>query len=429
MRYRFVISGFVATALFVLCCAQASAHASSISKARITSATIKSLGKCAWSFFGDPRSLAHGNTVITACVSGHGNAYVIRENPVTQQFSRTLLFHFSEADDHDNPSLIFWHKRLCAFFSPHSGHKLPVDRRMFMDFRCSLRPYGLKGGFGRPHRVPLPKGCGLGYTYPNLVKAGGRLYLFMRGPCWEPYYTSTTTLRRWAPPRTLAVGPHGMRPYAKYAGGPDGSIHMVFSDAHPQSYSSSLRYMRMHNGRFYRADGSLIGTLRDLPFKTTQLNTVYRHNPAHGKAWPMDITIGADGNPVIAYTLLTGGDTYWYARWYGHSWHRSVVSSAGKIYGGYYNSGMSLNHSDPSWVVFGKNDTGIPEIVLGHTPDGGLSWQFLPVTSGSKAANYRPIFPREFNQPGQIAIEFVRGVAPSFWTFDSEVIKEELPTA
>jgi hypothetical protein len=420
------MSKFIITAMFLLGLFTSGRSTAQESSMPASSVSLKNLGKCSWSFFGDPRSLARGNMIITACVSGQGKAYVIRKNRLTKYFSRVRLFRFSEADDHDNPSLIFWHRRLCAFFSPHSGHQLPKDGKMFMDFRCSLQPYGLRGGFGRIHRVPLPKGGGLGYTYPNLVKSGNRLYLFMRGPYWEPYYTWSKDLHHWAKPRTLVKGPHKMRPYAKYEGGPDGSIHMVFSDAHPQSYNTSLRYMRMKGGKFYRANGKLIGTVRDLPFKTTRIDTIYHYSPDFGKAWPMDVALDVNGRPVVVYTLLRYGDRYWYARWDGHHWQKFAVATAGHSYGQYHNSGISLNHEDPSWVVFGHNDSGMPEIWLGHTPDNGSTWQLNPVTSGSQVANYRPIFPRGFDQAGKLVVEYVRGLAPTFWTYDTGVVQQEL---
>ncbi len=63
-----------------------------------------------------------------------------------------------------------------------------------------------------------------------------------------------------------AVG-RNVRPYAKYDSAPDGSILMTFSDGHPGSYKNNLYYMRYKSGRFYKADGTIIGTTRDLPFR------------------------------------------------------------------------------------------------------------------------------------------------------------------
>ena len=58
-----------------------------------------------------------------------------------------------------------------------------------MRYRVAAQPWARDGGWGAMRTVPIGAGCGLGYTYPNPVVAGDRLYLFMRGPCWEPYVT------------------------------------------------------------------------------------------------------------------------------------------------------------------------------------------------------------------------------------------------
>src|SRR4051794_40403312 len=225
-------------------------------------ATTASLADCAWSFFGDPRALVHGPTVLTGCVSSTGRPVLIRSDRATGARSVVALFGRMEADDHNNPSLVFWHRRLWAFSAPHSGHTYPLDRHMYVHYRESSGDYGLRGGFSSVRSVSLPKGCGLGYTYPNLVPWRGRLYLFLRGPCLQPIFTWTADGRHWARARTLMRGLRRrsgrQRPYAKYASGPRG-IAMIFSDGHPYSVRTSLYYMRMRGGRFYRADGSLLG--------------------------------------------------------------------------------------------------------------------------------------------------------------------------
>lgn len=423
MSRRFFCGALLAAVFGCLMCAPAHAFAPN----------VRSLGSCSWSFFGDPRTLTHGDTSFTGCVSNGGVAYVVRTNLRTGAQRRFKLYRFSWVDDHNNPSVVLWHARVCAFFSPHSGHELPKDRHMFMAYRCSTHRYGLHGGFGRAHYVPLGKGCGLGYTYPNLVRSGRRLYVFMRGPCWEPYYTSTTDLRHWSSPRTLVLGAysaiHKQRPYAKYAAGPAGSIDMTFSDGHPQSFTTSLRYMRMKGGRFYKANGRLIGTVRDLPFHAVQLDTPYRYTaaPGGGKAWPMDVATDKAGDPVIVYTRLRYGDTYWYARWDGEKWLNTAITGAGSSYGEYHNAGASLNHDDPSWVVLGKNTSGLPAVELWHTPDGGTTWQSTPVSTESHAANYRPIFVRGFHAPGKLAIEYVSGLAPTFLSYHTHVVLRIVP--
>ena len=89
--------------------------------------------------------------------------------------------------------------RLFAFISPHSGYRCRGTRLRGMRYRSPARRWAQAAGWGALRRVPLPRECGLGYTYPNPVVAGGRLYLFMRGPCWEPYFTWTKDGEHWRP--------------------------------------------------------------------------------------------------------------------------------------------------------------------------------------------------------------------------------------
>ena len=124
--------------------------------------------------------------VVTGCIGLDGRSIV--EDYDTDSGERRLdqVFPTLERDDHNNPSVIVWRDRLYAFSSPHSGYMFPPARESIVQYRS--RPAD-DGRWGPISTVPKGKGCGLGYTYPNLVEAGSRLYLFVRGPCWAPYFT------------------------------------------------------------------------------------------------------------------------------------------------------------------------------------------------------------------------------------------------
>ena len=173
------------------------------------------------------------------------------------------------------------------------------------------------------------------------------------------------------------LGPRGsgrrtVRPYAKYDSAPDGSILMTFSDGHPGSYENNLYYMRFKDGRFYKADGSVIGTTRDLPFRLSQLDMVQRYSEAKGRPWPMDIAWNSDGVPSIVYSSRVGyDDVFRYARWNGTRWVTRLVSPAGGSLFGYRNGGITFNHADPRWVVLTRLIDGRQEIEVRYTPDQG----------------------------------------------------------
>jgi hypothetical protein len=300
---------------------------------------------------------------------------LVRTSLATGASNTVRLFGRMEVDDHNNPAVSFWRGRLWAFAGPHSGHVFPHDRRMFVHYRVSREPYGIRGGFGPVQRVPLAKGCGLGYTYPNPVVAEGRLYLFLRGPCMQPVFTSTRDGVHWTRERTLVLGAPRRgghrRPYAKYAGGPAG-ISMLFSEAHPFSYPTSLYYMRLQGGRLYRADGTLIGGLADLPFEASQLDRVYIYTPGTGRAWPMDVAVDGIGRPVVLYS-----------------------------------------------TTWGDGDL--------HTADGGVTFTRQMVTAGSAVQNFRPVLPRGLQPSGRVLLEWISGLSPTFHEFDTVLELTSVP--
>jgi hypothetical protein len=383
----------------------------------------RAVAPCSWSYFGDPRAVAHGDRVLTGCIGTEGTALVEDVDLRTGSRRRLSLFKGLEVDDHNNPSLVFFHGRLFAFSSPHSGYVYPRNRRSRVRYRISERPWAQGGGFGPARTIPLGRGCGLGYTYPNPVVSGGRLYLFLRGPCWVPYFTSTSDGVHWTAARTLLRGAgRRIRPYAKYAAAPDGSILMAFSDSHPASYKSSLYYLRFKDGRFTRADGSLAGALADLPLAIDRLDRVHAYSPAAGRAWPMDIAWDPAGAPVVAYSaLVRGADVLRYGRWSGGRWETHAIARAGRDVFAYHNGGVTLDHRDPSWVVLSRTVGAHNEIEARHTPDRGASWTRTAVTRHSAEDNVRPVIPRGL-APGRRVVLYVSGRSPDYRSYDTSVM-------
>ena len=189
----------------------------------------------AWSYFGDPRAIAHGTRVFTGCVSTTRGIVVHQYDLNTGETFHQHLHRNRELDDHDNPSLAFWRREIYAFYSPHSGRVFPLDRHSEMHYRASRQPFDLHAGFGPERQVRTNTPGGLGFTYPNPVPTRDKLWLFWRGGNWYPTFSYTRDGVHWARARTLVVGPKRQRPYAKYVGGPDGSIHIVLSEGHPRS--------------------------------------------------------------------------------------------------------------------------------------------------------------------------------------------------
>ena len=392
----------------------------------------RTVSPCSWSYFGDPRAVAHGSHVITGCVATDGRTVLEDYDAETGLRRLQTVFEPLEVDDHNNPSLVFFRDRLFAFSAPHSGYLYPRNRRSQVRYRVSARPWGDGGGFGAVKTVPLGRGCGLGYTYPNPVVAGGRLYLFMRGPCWAPYFTSTADGVRWSPPRTLVAAPRPsaqdgggtrrVRPYAKYDAAPDGSILMTFSDGHPASFKSSLYFVRFKDGRFLRADGSVAGTMADLPLRFDRLDRIHTYGRRAGRAWPMDVAADAGGAPVVVYTALRGtSDTFRYARWDGTRWQTHAIAAAGQTLFSYHNAGITLDHADPARVVLSRTIHGQNEIEVRRTADHGATWSATQLTHGSATFNIRPVIPRGLPADRPLVVLYVSGRATSFREYDTAV--------
>jgi hypothetical protein len=413
--------GLVALAVVVSCCPAPPAQQRRI------------VAPCSWSYFGDPRAVSHGSHVFTGCIGTDGRTVIEDYDLETGRRRLRSLFAPLEPDDHNNPGLVFFRKRLYVFSSPHSGYRYPLDRLSRMRYRVSRRPWAEGGEWGPARTVRLGSGCGLGYTYPNPVVAGDRLYLFMRGPCWTPYFTSTTDGLHWArarslvdaPPTALHDGGELRRPraYAKYSGTADGSIAMAFSDGHPSSFKSSLYYLRFKDGRFYRADGGVAGTLADLPLRFGRLDRIQGYSPGRGRAWPMDVAHDRSGAPVVVYSSLVGADdTFRYARWDGTRWRSRAIAAAGRKLFTYHNSGIALDHADPSRVVLSRTVGAQNEIELRQTTDHGRSWRARLVTSGSRSFNIRPVIPRGLSAEDPLVVLHVSGSARTFREYDTYVV-------
>jgi hypothetical protein len=386
---------------------------------------------CTWSFFGDPRSVAHGDLLYTGCIGMDGTVKLERYNLDTRARHLLTLFRGLEVDDHNNPSLVFFRRKLYAFVSPHSGYLYPLNRHSTMRYRVSAHDFGAGDRWDDARTVALGKGCGLGYTYPNPVVSHKRLYLFMRGPCWYPYFTSTADGTTWAKPKTLVLGPpstgRNIRPYAKYDGARDGSILMTFSNGHPGTYHNNLYFMRFNAGRFYKADGTVIGSTDQLPFHLGQLDLVQRYSADVGGPWPLDLASGQDNTPVIVYSSRIGlNDDFRYASYDGKRWVTRRIAYAGGFLFGYRNGGITLDHSDPRWIVMSHVVRGRHEIELRFTPDHARTWRIEQLTAGSNELNFRPVIPRGVSASRARVVLYISGAASGFRSYRTVLRMREL---
>ena len=76
----------------------------------------------------------------------------------------------------------------------------------------------------------------------------------------------------------------------KYSDNGRDRIDFLFTDGHPQNETQNrVHYMRYEKGAFYKADGTKIGTLDDLPIDPEKADLIY--DASAGRAWVWDLTV------------------------------------------------------------------------------------------------------------------------------------------
>ena len=374
-------------------------------------AQSRELGAGAWSYFGDPRTISHDGHTFTGWISTVGHVWVAR---LTKggKLSKHLLFRGLGRDDHNNPSLVFLGDgRLVVFFSPHSGHNLPppgIPSKMY--YRIAQHAYSIDG-WGPLHTVGTNANGPLGYTYPNPILLGDRLWLFWRGGRWNPTFSYTDNRLDWVPARELVYYDNRERPYTKYVGDGVRNIHGIFTNGHPQTFTTSMWYARYENRNLFAASGAKIGSLDDVPLHISKLDLVHKYSGSGGRAWGHDIALAANGRPRIVYTRRTGGgngdDTFWYAYHNGEKWVSRKIVAAGPDRQSFTSGGATLDHEDPRFVYLSRTIGKWNQVEQWFTPDEGRTWSHQQLTDDPNHYSIRPVTPRGLT--GANRVLFSRG--------------------
>jgi len=362
----------------------------------------------AWSWFGGPRAVTAADTGRTyvGWVTSKGDIRVGAYVHETGGVVATTLHDDFQTDDHANPSLLLDEDgRLMVFYSGHRGR--------WTIYRQMLRPHDFEA-WTRERAAGAFTDDVRGYTYPSPVRLSSRgdsVLVFWRGPEYDPAFASSGDDRDWTPPRVIMEGEE--QRYFKVACDDRETVHIAFSDGHPREVEKNgVWYVRLRDGVFERADGSVVGALGDLPIDPEDADRVYDGTGPAGRSWVWDVAADSLGRPVIVYAAFPAPDDhrYRYARWTGDGWEDHQITAAGSWFPAvaddrsrfepYYSGGLCLDHDDPRTVYLSRPVNGVYEIERWTTRDGGRTWRSLAVTGGSVMNNVRPVVPRNAGRGG-----------------------------
>ena len=373
----------------------------------------------AWCWFSDPRAIytnEKNGKVITGWVTKSGDIISASLDLASEKIIQKKLYTRLEIDDHDNPAFLeLPDHRILTQYTWHGGNKdgmgiiqnTTSQTSEIVSFSDSLV-------FKPQTPALLEKFKRETYTYANpflLREENNKIYSFGRWIGFKPnFITSTDNGKTWSDPSVIITSKElntNNRPYVKYYSDGKSKIHLIFTDGHPNAEPlNSVYYCYYEKGAFWRADGSKIANLDQLPFHPSDASIIYKATPETGKAWIFDIVIDKKGRPVVAYTRYPTNENhqYFYAVFDGKKWNDHHLINSGKWFPQTpdgkkereenYSGGLTIDPLDPSVVYFSHEINNIFEISKGKTSDLGKTWEITPVTRNSTLDNVRPVIPR-----------------------------------
>ncbi len=369
----------------------------------------------AWCWFSDPRAIYYSeDEIVTGWVKSDGSVEVASLDLTTHKKEFNVIYPQLEIDDHDNPAFtVLPDGNVFTMYAWHSTKKGIISNQTTSG--SDIKSFG-------ENVVYLPKTDELlekfpreTYTYANpyvLEEENNKLFAFGRWIGYKPnMIISGDNGKTWEEQYVLISSdpfdPNN-RPYVKYYSDGKSKIHLIFTDGHPRvEPHNSVYYCYYENGAFWRADGTKICTLAELPFSPNDASLVYQPSENSGRAWIADIAVEND-IPFVLYSRHpeVTDHRYHYARYNKpeNRWEDVEICKAGKWFPQtpegeeereqHYMGNMTLHPLNPEIVYLSREVDGIFEIEKYRTKDGGDTWEITPVTSNSVYDNVRPYVPR-----------------------------------
>ncbi len=370
----------------------------------------------AWCWFSDPRAISLNGIVYSGWVTSDGSIMVGSYNTKNGETKEVNLSPQFNKDDHANPSLLILpDNRIMVFFSAHN-HRGNNDPLYGVNYTISTRPEDISSWETQARITQNTEGP-RGFSYTNPIMLSGeknRIYIFWRGGDFKPVFCySDDQGKTWSKLFSLIKSSKNTqkRPYVKISSNGKDEIHFAFTDGHPRNEPlNSIYYLKYKKGEFYKADGSKVGSMDNLPIIHSECEKVFDaidhyNKTAFGvRSWIWDIAVAKDGNPVVVYTRLPEETkhSYYYAKWNGIKWVESKISDAGSAFPRtnrnketrehepHYSGGVYLDHENTNTVYYSKPVNDIFEIFKAVSNDNGVTWTETSVTENSKKDNVRP---------------------------------------
>lgn len=417
----------------------------------------------AWTWFNDHTARFVNGDLYVGYVKGQAAKMAMtRYDFDTRTAYEFLLGTQSTNDDHDVPNVtVLPDGRILSAYSRHNVNSVFYYRASLNGNPTNLADWGAE----------QTKSAGASNTYSNTFRLSAesdKIYHFTRALNFNPtIFTSIDNGQTWnSPIRFIDTGTGGVRPYPRYATNRHDRIDLIYTDGHPRNENNSIYHLFYRGGDFHQSDGTVIKSFANLPLDHDageRGTLVYPYSAAawaggegpddwipSGRAWTWDTQYQPDGNPVCAFQVQVDGVTgptsdfgndriyYYYARWDGIQWLRKFIAHAGRglfsnedDYGG----GMTIDPENPNVVYISSNaenpfdlstlapalnpNNEIYEIYRGVTVDGGETWAWEAITSGSNASNMRPFVPEDHGRAQ--ALVWFRGRYTTFTNYDCDV--------
>ena len=362
---------------------------------------VFAIGSGAWSYFTDPRAVSTKTSTITGWITRNGYVQVASFDHQTRRLVVKRMPRRIGRDDHNNPAFtIRPDGRIMVFYSPHSGRDHPTHGKSRLYYATTIRPGDL-GQWGRTRTVSVNVPGRLGFTYPSPISIGkAGVWLAWRGGNWLP----TRSLNKhghWKKARNIVLQyRRGRRPYAKYAPGANGKIHMAYTEQNPGQGRTNVFYASIspNSDRVTSANGRPLAKAK-LPFRVKQGEKVYSYK-TQGRAWVMDVA-DDNGKPLIAYLAGFGknkGMTFRYARWDGATWNDQFVTlahdgsrSANNSYGhNFASGGITIDHSTPNRLFISRGVNRHYQVEVWTYEQAANTWQ-TKVVSPPHQSCFRPV--------------------------------------